>query len=105
MGSSFTPKNKKPIGSKWVFKVKLKSDGSLERCKARLVAKGYNRKFGVDFEKTFFLVILMSTVRIFLSVAASIKWKYLHRLDVNNAFLHGSLKQEVYMCVPEGLWL
>lgn len=44
---------KKPIGCKWVYKIKLKADGTLERYKARLVAKGYTQQYGVNFQKHF----------------------------------------------------
>lgn len=96
------PPNKNPIGSKWVYKVKLESDNTLERCKARLVEKGYNQKFGIGYEETFSLVIKMSIVRTLLSVAASKQWS-LHQLDVNNVFLHENLKEEMYMQVSEGV--
>lgn len=63
--------DKKSVGIKWIFKVKLKSDGSLKRCKARLVAKGFNQKFGISYEVTFSLVVNMTIVRSLLALATS----------------------------------
>ncbi|GJR76061.1 retrovirus-related pol polyprotein from transposon TNT 1-94 [Tanacetum coccineum] len=95
------PAGHKPITSKWVFKIKYKSDGTLERLKARLVVRGFNQKEGQDYKHTFSTVAKLATVRVLIALATTKEWD-VHQLDINNAFLHGYIDEEIYMLPPKG---
>ena len=96
------PMKKKAVSSKWVFTIKYKSNGEIERYKARLVARGFTQTYGEDFGDTFAPVAKLHTVRIILSLATNLDWE-LMQMDVKNAFLQGELEEEVYMTPPPGL--
>jgi hypothetical protein len=83
------------IDSKWVYKIKRKTDGIIDRYKARLVAKSFKQRYDLDYEDTFSPVVKAATIRIILALVVSNGWS-LWQLDVQNVFLHGVLK-EVFM--------
>ena len=91
----------KPVGCKWVFKKKLRPDGTIEKYKARLMAKGYTQKEGKDFFDTYSPVARLTTIRVLLSLAAS-HGLLVHQMDVKTAFLNGELDEEIYMDQPDG---
>ncbi|GJR08587.1 retrovirus-related pol polyprotein from transposon TNT 1-94 [Tanacetum coccineum] len=95
------PGGRKPIGNKWVYKIKKNGDDQVERYRARLVVKGYAQKEGIDFNEIFSPVVRMITVRVVLALCATYDL-HLEQLDVKTAFLHGNLEEEIYMLQPEG---
>ena len=84
------PEGKIPIGCRWVFTIKYKADGTIERCKTRLVAKGYTQTYGIDYMETFTLVAKINTICILLSLEVNLD-QPLHQFDAKNAFLHRNL--------------
>jgi hypothetical protein len=89
------------IDSKWVYKIQKKSDGTIDRYKARLETKGFKQRYGIDYEYTFSPVVKAATTCLVLSVVVSDNWS-LRQLDVNNAFLHVILEEDVYRRQPSG---
>ncbi|GKV18658.1 hypothetical protein SLEP1_g29008 [Rubroshorea leprosula] len=87
---------------KWVYKIKTRSDGSVECYKARLVAKGFTQEYGIDDEETFAPIARLTSVHSLLPIAVIRRWK-LFQMDVKNAFLNGDLDEEVYMKPPSRL--
>jgi hypothetical protein len=95
------PQNQHVIHNKWVFKIKRKANGSVERFKARLVAKGFEQQAGIDYTETFSPVIKPATIQLLLTLAMNFG-SPIRQLDISNAFLHGYLSEEVYMEQPQG---
>nr|GEW61286.1 retrovirus-related Pol polyprotein from transposon TNT 1-94 [Tanacetum cinerariifolium] len=95
------PDNISPFTLKWLFKNKHDEEQTVIRKKSRLVVRGYRQEEGIDFEESFTPVSRMEATRIFLAYAAHKSFS-VFQMDVKTAFLHGSLKEDVYVCQPEG---
>ncbi|KAH9296875.1 hypothetical protein KI387_028557, partial [Taxus chinensis] len=95
------PKGRKMVRCKWVYRTKDIVDGSIDKYKARLVAKDFSQVEGIDYSETFAPVAKMDYVRLVLAIAASHGWP-VYQMDMKSAFLHGDLKEEIYMGQPAG---
>nr|GEW90101.1 hypothetical protein [Tanacetum cinerariifolium] len=95
------PDNISPLTLKWLFKNKHDEEQTVIRNKSRLVMRGYRQEEGIDFEESFAPVARMEAIRIFLAYAAH-KLFSVFQMDVKTTFLHGSLKEDMYVCQPEG---
>ena len=89
------------VKNKWVFRIKRKGDGSIDRYRARLVAKGFSQKAGIDYKETFSPVARYDTIRTMLSLVPAFNLK-VTQFDVKTAFLNGELEEAVFMELPEG---
>nr|GEX56713.1 retrovirus-related Pol polyprotein from transposon TNT 1-94 [Tanacetum cinerariifolium] len=96
------PDNNKPLTLKWLFKNKHDKENMAIRNKSRLVVRGYHQEEVIDFEESFVSVARMEAIRIFLPYAVH-KLFTVFQMDVKTAFLHGTLKEDVYVCQPKGL--
>ena len=90
------------VSTKWVFTVKTKSDGSVERFKARLVARGFSQEYGTDYTETFAPTVRMDTLRLFLAIVAKFDLECC-QFDIKNAFTESHLKEDIYLAPPEGV--
>nr|GFA58902.1 retrovirus-related Pol polyprotein from transposon TNT 1-94 [Tanacetum cinerariifolium] len=95
------PDNISPLTLKWLFKNKHDEEQTVIRNKSRLVVRGYRQEEGIDFEESFALVARMEAIRIFLAYVAHKSFS-VFQMDVKTAFFRGSLKEDVYVCQPEG---
>ena len=86
------------VSCRWIYKLKYRPNGSVERHKARLV-KGFTQTLGVVYFDTFNLVAKPYTIRLILALVVSFQW-LVSQLDVDNAFLNGELQEEVLMAQP-----
>ncbi|XP_072976984.1 uncharacterized protein [Typha angustifolia] len=91
----------KPLGYKWIFKRKMKADGSIDKYKARLVVKGYRQTEGIDYFDTYSPVTRITSIRLIIALAVLYNLE-IHQMDVKTTFLNGELNEEIYMEQPEG---
>jgi hypothetical protein len=89
------------VTSKWIYKIKHTADGSIEKHKVRFVARGFSQVEGIDYEETFSPVARYTSIRMIISLAASMGWR-LHQMDVKTTFLNGEIEEEVYIKQPDG---
>ena len=99
---AFLPKGKKAIKSKWVFSRKYDAQGNVTRYRARLCPKGFTQVPGVDFTDVFAPVLRYTTLRTLMALKA-VKKYHMKQVDVINAFLNGSLDEELFLELPEGV--
>nr|GEZ30709.1 retrovirus-related Pol polyprotein from transposon TNT 1-94 [Tanacetum cinerariifolium] len=95
------PNNISPLTLKWIFKNKNDEENTVIQNNSRLVVRGYRQEEGLDFEESFAPVARMEAIKIFLAYVAH-KSFTVFQMDVKTAFLHGTLKEDVYVCQPKG---
>uniref|UniRef100_A0AAV1V8R4 Integrase catalytic domain-containing protein n=1 Tax=Peronospora matthiolae TaxID=2874970 RepID=A0AAV1V8R4_9STRA len=98
------PNGQRAIGTKWVFKIKRKADGSIEKYKVRFVAKGFRQKYGINYTETFSPVVKYVTLRLVIAISKHFGWP-IDQLDMVTAFLYGVMKEQVISVIPEGVEL
>lgn len=91
-----------PIICQWVYKIKAHFDGPIEHYKGRLVARSFTREYSINYKETFATVAKITRVRVLIALVVD-RSSSLYQLDVKNIFLHGDLREEVYIEPPPGL--
>ena len=99
------PEGQRPIGYKWIFKIKYNENRLIEKYKACLVAQGFSQQEGIDYKETFAPTVQKESLRIYLAIVTALDLE-LHQMDVIAAYLVGNIKaegQEIYMRIPKGV--
>ena len=104
--SDFTdlPFGRTPIGSRWVFEVKYKTEGSIECHKAQIIAKGYSQQEGIAYNMTFALVIWYNSLNLIIALVTNLDLD-MDKLDIKSAFLCDNLVQEIQMLPASSIGL
>ena len=92
-------KGKSVVTSRWLYKLKNVTDGSIEKYKARFVAQGFSQVEGVDYDETFAPIARYTSIRTIIAIASEMGWR-IHQMDVKTAFLNGFIEEEVYIEHP-----
>ena len=97
----YRPKDRRVLSNKWVFRIKYRNDGSIDRFKGRPVVRGFEQVHGLDYDETFAPVVRFGTIRTLLAFAIQ-NDLLIHQIDVVTAFLNGTIDEEMYIEQPEG---
>ena len=95
------PVNRKVLTNTWVYAIKLKKDGTVDRYKARIVAHGFRQRPGIDYMSTTTPVARASSVKLMLTVAHALSLE-VHQYDVTAAFINAPIDVDIYMQQPKG---
>ena len=95
------PPNQNIIPTRWLYRIKYNSDGTINRYKARLVAKGFAQIYGMDYDETYAPVFKFTSLRTILTIGAIFNLE-IHQMDVKTAFLNGDIDTEIYIEPPQG---
>ena len=99
--SVIPPPNCRPIGLKWIFKLKKNPQGEVIKHEARLVVKGYSQRKGINYDEIYAPIVRFDTIRILIALAALKGWQ-IHHLDIKSAFLNGEINEVIHVKQPEG---